>query len=73
MNVLPLEPCQTLVAQMMENVHHAILATLDQNVTNVLRATLKDQMEVVKNVVVQVLDPSTQPAMPWDNAIARTH
>ena len=58
---------------MMENVHHAILVTLDQNVTNVLKVTLKDPMEAVKNVVVQVLDPSTRPAMPWDNASARTH
>ena len=58
---------------MMENVRHAILVTLDQNVTNVLKVTLKDPMEAVKNVGVQVLDPSTQPAMPWDNAIARMH
>ena len=58
---------------MMENVRHAILVTLDQNVTNVLKVTSKDQMEAVKNVDVQVLDPSTPPVMPWDNATARTH
>ena len=57
MNVLPLEPCQTLVAQMMENVHHANPAILEQNVRNVLMDTLNDQMEVVKSVIVNLLDP----------------
>ena len=57
MNVLPLEPCQTLLAQMMENVHHANPVTLEQNVRNVLMDTLNDQMEVVKSVIVNLLDP----------------
>ena len=52
-----MEPWQTLLAQMMENVHHANLATLEQNVKNVLMDTLNDQMEVVKNVNVHLLDP----------------
>ena len=56
-NVLPMEPWQTLLAQMMGNVHHANRVTLEQNVRNVLMDTLNDQMEVVKNVNVHLLDP----------------
>ena len=56
-NVLPMEPWQTLLAQMMENVHHANPVTLEQNVKNVLMDTLNDQMEVVKSVIVNLLDP----------------
>ena len=56
-NVLPLEPCQTLLAQMMENVYHANPVIVEQNVRNVLMDTLNDQMEVVKSVIVNLLDP----------------
>ena len=56
-NVFPLEPWKILLAQMMGNVHHANPVTLEQNVRNVLMDTLNDQMEVVKSVIVNVLDP----------------
>ena len=67
-----MEPWQTLLAQMMENVHHANPATLEQNVTNVLMDTLNDQMEVVKNVNVHLLDPKITPVMPMENVFVRT-
>ena len=56
----------------MENVHHANPVTLEQNVRNVLMDTLNDQMEVVKNVIVNLLDPWTKPVMTKDNAFVRT-
>ena len=72
-NVLPLEPCQTLLAQMMENVYHANPVIVEQNVRNVLMDTLDNQMDVVKRVIVHLLDPRTKPVMTKENAFARTN
>ena len=72
-NVLPLEPCQTLLAQMMENVYHANPVIVEQNVRNVLMDTLDNQMDVVKHVIVHLLDPRTKPVMTKENAFARTN
>ena len=72
-NVLPLEPWQTLLAQMMENVYHANPVIVEQNVRNVLMDTLDNQMDVVKRVIVHLLDPRTKPVMTKENAFARTN
>ena len=56
---------------MMENVHHANLVILEQNVMNAMMDTLKDLMEVVKSVIVHLLVLQTTPVMPKENVIAR--
>ena len=55
-NVLPLELWKIPHAPMLESVN-AKLVIPEPNVTNVTMDTLKDQMEVVKNVIVHLLDP----------------
>ena len=56
---------------MMENVHHANLVILEQNVMNAMMDTLKDLMEVVKSVIVHLLVQQTTPVMPKENVFAR--
>ena len=70
-NVLALEPWRIPLVPMMENVHHANLVILEQNVMNAMTDTLKDLMEVVKSVIVHLLDPKTAPVMPKENVFAR--
>ena len=55
---------------MLENVN-ANLVILDPNVTNVMMDTLKDLMEVVKSVIVHLLDQQTTPVMLMENVFAR--
>ena len=54
-NVLPSEPWKIPPAQMTENAN-ARPVIPEPNVTNVTMDTLKDPMEVVKNVIVNLLD-----------------
>ena len=55
---------------MLENVN-ANLVILDPNVMIVMMDTTKDQMEVVKSVIVHLLDQQTTPVMPKANVFAR--
>ena len=70
-NVLAMEPWRIPLVPMMENVHHANLVILEQNVMNAMMDTLKDPMEVVKSVIVHLLVQQTTPVMPMENVFAR--
>ena len=50
----------------------AALDTSEQNAKSVQMDTIKDQMEVVKNVNVHLLDPKITPVMPMENVFVRT-
>ena len=66
-----MELWRTLLVPMMESVL-AALDTSEQNAKNVQMDTIKDQMEVVKNVNVHLLDPKITLVMPMENVFVRT-
>ena len=66
-----MELWRTLLVPMMESAL-AALDTSEQNAKNVQMDTLNDQMEVVKSVIVNLLDPKITPVMPMENVFVRT-